>query len=252
MTQFAMVIDLQKCVSCGACALACKTENNTALRKNGQTHNYADFIHSTEGKFPNIQHKTMPVLCNHCTDAPCVEACPVEPKAMFKTKDGITMHNDERCIGCRACQQACPYSLDEVVHDNEYSVISYNAEGKPYQPFYHDTTEVIPGCTSSGFDTARAARAIPPHRTKYDDPDYDDVRRSNIVEKCYFCRHRVKKGKLPYCVESCPAKARTFGDVSDPKSNVSKLLEKYEHLVLKPEEGTKPNVYYIRKYSVKG
>ena len=61
-----------------------------------------------------------------------------------------------------------------------------------------------------------------------------------------------KKGKLPYCVESCPAKARTFGDVSDPKSNVSKLLEKYEHLVLKPEEGTKPNVYYIRKYSVKG
>jgi len=181
-----------------------------------------------------------------------VEACPVEPKAMFNTKDGITMHNDERCIGCRACQEACPYSMEEVSKDSEYSVISYNAEGKPYQLFYHDTTEVIPGCTSSGFDTARASRALPPHRTKYDDPDYDDVRRSNIVEKCYFCRHRVKKGKLPYCVESCPAKARTFGDVSDPKSNVSKLLEKYEHLVLKPEEGTKPNVYYIRKYSVKG
>jgi Fe-S-cluster-containing dehydrogenase component len=252
MRQYAMLIDLQKCVSCGACAIACKTENNTALRKNGQTHNYADFIHKTEGTFPDIKHTTMPVLCNHCSDAPCVEACPVTPKAMFKTKDGITMHNNERCIGCRACQQACPYSLDEVVDDNDYSVISYNEEGEPYQAFFHDNTEVIPGCTSSGVDTARAARTTPPHRTIYDHPDYDDVRRSHIVEKCIFCEHRVEKNKLPFCVESCPARARVFGDINDPNSEISKLLKKHKGTVLKPEEGTSPNVYYIRNYNQKG
>jgi len=119
MTQFAMIIDLRKCVGCGACALACKTENNTALRKNGQTHNWADFVHETTGKFPDTGYRTMPVLCNHCSNAPCVEACPVEPKAMFKTPDGITMHNDERCIGCRSCQEACPYSMEEVKKDIE-------------------------------------------------------------------------------------------------------------------------------------
>ena len=251
MTQYAMVIDLQKCVSCGACALACKTENNTALRRNGQTHNFTDFIYKTDGKFPDLSHSTMPVQCNHCSKAVCVEVCPVEPKAMFKTEDGLTMHSDERCIGCRLCQEACPYSLDEVVDDNSYSVISYNDEDEPYDAFYHDGTAVIPNCTSSGVDTARATRTNPPHRTKYYHPDYEDVRRSNIVEKCYFCAHRLAKGELPYCVESCTARARRFGDISDPNSEVSKLLKKYKNFVLKPEEGTKPNVYYIRKYSVK-
>ncbi|MCI5137881.1 MAG: 4Fe-4S dicluster domain-containing protein, partial [Candidatus Electrothrix sp. AR1] len=106
MTQYAMIIDLRKCVGCGACALACKTENNTALRHKGQTHNWADFIHQTQGKFPDTTYRTLPVLCNHCTNAPCVAACPVTPKAMYKTPEGITMHNDKRCIGCRACQAA--------------------------------------------------------------------------------------------------------------------------------------------------
>jgi Fe-S-cluster-containing dehydrogenase component len=251
MTQYALLVDLQKCVSCGACAIACKTENNTAIRRNGQTHNFADFIFRTEGVFPNLKHTTLPVMCNHCSNAPCVEECPVEPKAMFKTPEGTTMHNDERCIGCLACQDACPYSLSEVTKDGEYSVISYNEAKQPYEAFYHDGTEVIPGCTSSGIDTARAARANPPHRTKFDHPDYEDVRRADIVEKCILCEHRVKNGLLPYCVVSCTARARVFGDREDPKSEVSKLLEKYEHFVLKPEEGTKPNVYYIRKYSVK-
>lgn len=247
-----MVIDLRKCVGCGACALACKTENNTALRNNGQTHNWADFLHETTGKFPNTGYKTQPVLCNHCSKAPCIEACPVEPKAMYKTADGITMHNDERCIGCRACQEACPYSMEEVARDGgygEYSVISYNEEGQPTQPFYSENKTLIPGCTSSGIDTARAYGATPPHRTKYNDPDYKDVRRSNIVEKCIFCRHLIVKGKLPYCVDSCPAGARIFGDKNDPQSEVAQLLKNHKSTVLKPEAGTKPNVYYIRRYS---
>lgn len=249
MTQYAMVIDLKKCVGCGACALACKTENNTALRNFGQAHNWADFQHETSGKFPKTKYMTRPVLCNHCSNAPCIKACPVTPKAMYKTEDGITMTNNERCIGCRACQEACPYSKMEL-KGTETSVISFNEFDQPYEPFYENKSEVIPGCTSSGAEVAKKTDN-PPHRTRYDHPDYADVRRSGTVEKCIFCEHRVKKGELPYCVVSCPAKARIFGDLSDPNSEVAQLVKKYKGTVLKPQKGTKPNVYYIRSYGVK-
>ena len=251
MTQYAMVIDLQKCVGCGACALACKTENNTALRRNGQTHNFADYQHETIGQFPHTKYMTRPVLCNHCSKAPCVEACPVEPKAMFKTPDGITMHDDARCIGCRACQEACPYSKEEV-KIGETSVISYTgAEGEPYETFYMDKTELIKDGTTSGAEIAAKAGDNPPHRTRYTHPSYEDVRRSNITEKCLFCDHRLKNGELPYCVVSCPAGARIFGDRNDPNSDVAKLMAKHKSTVLKPEEGTEPNVFYIRDYGLR-
>lgn len=249
-----MIIDLRKCVGCGACALACKTENNTAIRKDGQTYNWADFLHETEGKFPDTTFRTLPVLCNHCSDAPCVEACPVEPKAMYKTEDGITMHNDERCIGCRACQDACPYSMYEVTKDGaygEYSVISYNEEGQPTHPFYRDKTELLQGSTGSGAEISSITGSVPPHQTRYNHPDYESVRRDNIVEKCIFCDHRVKNNELPYCVDACPSGARVFGDLNDKNGEPAKLLKQYQHFVLQPEEGTKPNVFYIRDYSAK-
>ena len=248
MTQYAMVIDLQKCVGCGACALACKTENNTAGRHDGQAHNWADFQNETSGKFPKTKYTTRPVLCNHCSNAPCVKACPVTPKAMYKTKEGITMHDDARCIGCRLCQEACPYSKTEV-KGGETSVISYTGdEGAPYDPFFTNKTAMIAGVTMSPAELA-SKTDLPPHRTKYDHPDYQDVRRSNITEKCIFCEHRVAKGELPNCVVACPAKARIFGDISDKNSEVAQLVKKYKGTVLKPEKGTKPNVYYIRSFS---
>lgn len=251
MTQYAMVIDLQKCVGCGACALACKTENNTAMRKNGQTYNWADFIHETTGTFPNTRYRTLPVLCNHCSDAPCVEACPVEPKAMYKTADGITMHNQSRCIGCRSCQDACPYSMEEVTKDGsagQYSVISYNEEGEATQSFFMDKEELIKGCSASGAEQVRLAGVNPPHATGYSHPDYKDIRRDNVVEKCILCDHRLQQRKQPYCVDSCPSGARVVGDIHDPDSEAYKLLRKYKSIVLKQDEGTSPNVYYIREY----
>lgn len=254
MTQYAMIIDLRKCVGCGACALACKTENNTALRKDGQTHNWADFIHETTGTFPNTKYRTLPVLCNHCSDAPCVEACPVEPKAMYKTEEGITMHNVERCIGCRSCQDSCPYSMEEVERDGafgEYSVISYNEEGESTHPYYSDDKQLIPGCSTSAAEQAKIAGATPPHKTQYDHPDYECVRRDNVVEKCILCDHRLQVDKQPYCVVSCPAGARLVGDISNPESEAFKLLRKHTSFVLKQEEGTSPNVYYIRDYGAR-
>jgi Fe-S-cluster-containing dehydrogenase component len=249
--QYAMVIDLQKCVGCGACAIACKSENNTPMRQDGQSFNWADFQHEVKGKFPDMTHTSRPVLCNHCSNAPCVEACPVTPKAMFKTDDGITMHNNERCIGCRQCQQACPYSQASV-EIGQWSVISFNESGKDSHTFYRDPSELIMVGTASGAEMARRTQSIPPYRTKYSHPEYDDVRRAGIVEKCIFCDHRVKNGELPYCASSCPSGARVFGDINNSSSDAAKLLKKYKPEVLKPEAGTKPNVYYVRSFKVKG
>lgn len=251
MAQYCMVIDLQKCAGCGACGIACKTENNTPDRKNGQTFNWADYMIKMEGRFPNVSFAAVPVLCNHCSNAACVEACPVEPKAMFKTPEGITMHNDERCIGCRSCQIACPYSAEDVEAEKaEYSVISFNFDGDDVHSAYTSKAAVIPGATASGAETAKKTGGLPPYKTNYSHPEYEAVRRAGVTEKCYLCHHRLMTDKKPWCVESCPSGARVVGDKDDPNSEVSKLLAKYPSMVLKPEEGTKPNVYYIRKFKV--
>jgi Fe-S-cluster-containing dehydrogenase component len=248
--QYGMVIDLQKCVGCGACALACKTENNTQGRADGQTFNWADFIYQEEGTFPKATYRTIPVLCNHCSDAPCVKVCPVKPKAMFKTPDGITMHNDERCIGCLRCQKACPYSVSDINKQKaQYSVISANLSEA--HPASRDSSEMIKGCTASGVETTKAAGAVPPYKHAYQHPDYASVRKAGVTEKCIFCEHRIKKGEQPYCVAACPSKARIFGDLNDAASAPAQALKKHKPMRLKEEKKTKPNVAYIRSFDTK-
>jgi molybdopterin-containing oxidoreductase family iron-sulfur binding subunit len=74
------------------------------------------------------------------------------------------------------------------------------------------------------------------------------IRPRGIVEKCTFCDHRLKIGELPACVVACPADARIFGDLNDPQSPPSRALAKHAPRVLKPEQGTRPRVFYIRDY----
>lgn len=254
MARYGMVIDLQKCVGCGACALACKTENNTQNSGGGQTFNWADFTYREGGKFPNVKYAAIPVLCNQCSNAACVEACPVKPeKAMFKTPEGITMHNDERCIGCRKCQRACPYSARDVgKEDADYSVISYNRRRSDTHPVYTDDKPLIRGCTTSGAELAAKTGSKPPHATVYESADYRAVREDGVVEKCILCAHRLARNEQPYCVASCPAGARTVGDLDDPGSDAAKLLKANKSFVLEPEKGTQPNVHYVRAFSVRG
>jgi Fe-S-cluster-containing dehydrogenase component len=253
--RFGMVINLQKCVGCGCCTIACKAENNTRDRAGGQSHNWSDLLIRTAGTFPNVVHTVMPVLCNHCSNAPCVEACPVEGKAMFKTPEGVTMHDDERCIGCRACQEACPYSSfelgDESLAGEAYSTISYNEDDKPTQPRWADKSVMIPGCTASGAETAAAAGAATPMANRFAAGDVEAIRRPGVVEKCTFCYHRTSKGLQPACVEACPAKARIFGDQDDPDAEIVRVLRAENWFRLQEEKGTKPNVYYIGKYSAR-
>lgn len=255
MARLGMVIDLQRCVGCGACAFACKAENNTRDRADGQSFNWADFVMKTEGTFPNTTHWVMPVLCNHCTDAPCVKACPVNPKAMYKTPEGITMHDDALCIGCRLCQYACPYSNGSLGEDSldgaAYSVISFNPKDAPTQPKWTANAAVIPGGTATGALTAQAAGATPPAKNQWPAGDVDPVRKAGVVEKCTFCYHRTSNGMQPACVEVCPSKARIFGDQDDANSEIAKVLKAQKSFRLQEDKGTRPNVHYVGKYSAR-
>lgn len=262
MTRFGMVIDLAKCNGCGACAFACKTENNTRDRVKGYSFNWADFLMHTDGTFPNTTHSVIPVLCNHCSDAPCVKGCPGNPekagkgkpfKALFKTPEGITLHNPELCTGCGDCLKLCPYSHEKLdatsLHGGSYSVISLNAAEDDPQPRWSDTKSAIPGCTTSGAEVAKLAGAVPPTMNQWKGGDLQPVRTDDVIEKCTFCYHRVLNGLQPACVEACPAKARIFGDQEDPNSEISKILKAEKSFRLQEDKGTKPNVHYIGKYS---
>jgi Fe-S-cluster-containing dehydrogenase component len=202
-----------------------------------------------------VTHSVIPVLCNHCSNAPCVEACPVTPKAMYKTPEGITMHDDATCIGCRACQNACPYSSTELkessLNGEAYSVISYNTHDAETQPKWADKTAMIPGLTASGAETAQRAGAKVPALNKFAAGDVDPIRKAGVVEKCTFCYHRTSKGLQPACVEVCPSQARIFGDQDDANAQISKVLKASRSFRLQEEKGTRPNVYYVGKYTTR-
>jgi molybdopterin-containing oxidoreductase family iron-sulfur binding subunit len=133
-----------------------------------------------------------------------VKACPVG--ATYKRKeDGIVIQDLDKCIGCRYCMVACPYS----------GVRQFNWK----QPEYY-------------LDFAVGDADAPKHQY-------------NTVEKCNFCVTRLAEGKKPACMELCPGRARYFGDIDDPESEVSKAIKGRDYFHLLEEKGTKPSVYYL-------
>jgi len=199
MPRYGMVVDLRKCIGCQSCVVACKSEHNTPtgiLQTN--------VLERELGKFPNVVRVFLPVLCNHCEEPTCVEVCPSQ--ATFKREDGVVMIDFEKCIGCGACDEHCPYHARVLVQDNR--------------------------------------TLFPDGKTVFEKPVHQKIP-GKVALKCDFCFFRVEKGKQPACVEVCPTEARVFGDVGDPKSTVSGLIQKYQAWVMLPDKNTKPQVYYI-------
>lgn len=198
--RWGMVIDLKRCIGCYGCQLSCKAEHGTPPGVF-----FARLLKQEEGHYPTVRQLFLPVLCFHCDDPPCVDVCPTE--ASFKWPDGIVDIDAEKCVGCRACMMACPYTQ---------------------RYFYDEEQYYFPGNGATPYEKARSQR----HQT-------------GVVMKCNFCRDRVIAGKEPACVANCPAVARYFGDLDDPTSEVSRLIKERGGYTLHPELGTGPAVYYL-------
>lgn len=210
--KWGMVIDLRKCTGCNGCNIACVTENNLPP---GVT--YRPVMTETQGTFPNVSRRFVPRPCLQCDNPPCTPVCPV--KATWKRADGITVIDYDRCIGCRYCMTACPYSARYY----DFGTFYGDSEGGERQPY-----ELLP---------------TPEYGKNYQ----RDKGGSPIgnVRKCHFCIHRIERGDLPACVLSCMGRATYFGDMNDPHSLVSELIAQPNVMRLREELGTDPKVFYL-------
>ncbi|MEL6768423.1 MAG: 4Fe-4S dicluster domain-containing protein [Pseudomonadota bacterium] len=206
-----LVIDLDICVGCHACAVACKAWNTQSGGGTGlediasvplsdqdpygaaPSGTWLNRIHSYEispGAGAPAQLVHFPKSCLHCDDAPCVTVCPTG--ASYKrVEDGIVLVNEDACMGCGLCAWACPYGAREL------------------------------------------------------------DRAAGVMKKCTLCVDRIydealpEEDRVPACVRACPAGARAFGDLADPESEASRLSAARGGMDLMPEQGTKPVNRYL-------
>ena len=232
MAKWGMVIDLEKCTGCQACTTACQMENTRLPGENWQ-----DVLYYTEGKYPNAKMTWLPRPCMHCENASCVEVCPT--KATYKTDDGVVLVDWNKCIGCKYCMIACPYGVRFFT--DEKPVVS------------PDVRKVYAGGDRSW---------NPPYKGPQDDPTKGiGIQPNGVVSKCTFCYHKVSKAPkgtpdldedipalkefVPACVRVCAPKARYFGDLDNPASQVNKLISAKRGTRLLDHMGNKPQVYYL-------
>jgi molybdopterin-containing oxidoreductase family iron-sulfur binding subunit len=201
------VIDLSKCKNARMCMAAC--QNSHQLRPEQHHVNVHRIDHGGE-----TAPFFMPKPCQHCDNPPCTKVCPVD--ATFRRQDGIVLIDNERCIGCRFCIAACPYSArifnwEEPKDAEKYEDVEYDVELN-----------------------------VPQKR--------------GTVSKCVFSADQLRIGELPYCVKACPNGVYWFGDENEnavtngttkETVNFKELLKDNAAYVLLPELGTKPRVYYL-------
>lgn len=124
--RYGMVIDLERCIGCNACTVACKQKNATPRGTF-----WCKVTTTEEGEYPKAYRKHMPTLCNHCENAVCVNVCPTG--ATYKREDGIVMVDDDKCIGCRYCIAACPYGVRTFNFGDESTYFPELEEANPYE-----------------------------------------------------------------------------------------------------------------------
>ena len=238
--RYGMVIDLDKCTGCGACAVACSSENNVFTRTDEsdkvRSITWLRVYRFDNGKsYPDTRQAYLPRPCMHCdSHTPCTSVCP--PTATdYNPEDGIVSQIYTRCIGCRYCVAACPY---HVRYFNWFDSL-----------WPKDTKEHL-------------------------NPDVS-ARMRGVVEKCTFCFHRLQRARqqvyakgerdvaenayVPACVEACPTNAMLFGDLLNPDHAITKLLGvKYDghHFSytnprafrLLERLGSEPKVFYLTSH----
>ena len=222
--RWGMVIDLDLCTGCEACVVACHSENNIRIAgedqaARGRSVNWIRVERYFEGEFPDVRARFMPVLCQHCDDAPCEPVCPVF--ATYHTDEGLNAQVYNRCIGTRYCANNCPYTVR----------------------FFNFNDPVWPEPLQNAWN-----------------PEVS-VRSKGIMEKCTFCIQRIRKAEMaaheenrplrdgdvvPACVQSCPTRAMSFGDMSDSSSQVSRLARSDRATRLLEDLGTRPRVVYLK------
>ena len=212
--RWGLVIDLKKCYGCNACVLACKQEH---FLLTGMFFNHV--VMTETGKFPDVKKLMVPTLCNHCADPVCAQACPAG--ATYQRADGIVAVDADKCTGCQYCIMACPYHQRNFV---ESADSSYYEQGRSPREKLGETLNPF---------------------------------REGTVVKCTFCMEKIDEGlkkglrpgidreATPACVNTCYTKARIFGDLDDPDSEVSRLIKNHHAYTLCPETGARPSVYYI-------
>jgi molybdopterin-containing oxidoreductase family iron-sulfur binding subunit len=203
--KFVMVIDLSRCKNVGACKKAC---NHAHQLNPGQ-----NWIKVLEMK--DADHTAPywePTTCMHCDEPPCVKVCPVD--ATFKRQDGIVLIDSDRCIGCRFCMAACPYSTR--VFNWQEPILEEEVAAQPYS------------CETS----------MP--------------QKKGTVSKCDFCPDMTRKGELPHCVSACPNGVFFFGDQNEDSVTNGAETFRFSELIkdkagyrLMEDLGTKPRVYYL-------
>lgn len=202
--KWVMVIDQAECDGCERCSVTCAKHHEIPAERQWMR------IYKMQA-VPGQTAHWFPKPCFHCDDPPCTRVCPVD--ATFKRQDGIVLIDNERCIGCRFCMAACPYSTRVFNWDRP------------------------PETTKAGDYT----------------PEKSVPRRMGTVEKCDFCPEMLREGKLPHCVSACRKGALMFGDknedaVSDGKGRthrLSLLLQDKSAYRYLEELGTQPSVYYL-------
>jgi len=225
MPQWGMVVDLDRCNGCSACVVACQSENNIPFAgeeqaEKGRSITWLRMERHTEGSWPNVKTRFLPVLCQHCDEAPCVPVCPVG--ATYENPEGINAQVNARCVGLRFCANACPYSV---------RYFNFEPPSWPEPLTKHLNPDVlvrerghIEKCT---FCVQRIRRAKDRAQDESRPPRDGDV--------------------TPACAQSCPAQAMVFGDLEDPASRVSRLSRDPRAFRLMEELGTRPRVTYLKR-----
>ena len=181
MAQRCIVVDLDRCTGCHTCTVACKFENDLGLG------NYrCDVLDvGPTGTHPDIEMYWLPIMCQQCTNAPCVEVCPTG--ASYRADNDVVMVDEDACIGCKSCLTACPYS-------------DADGQSRPSVRWLRSDTNTVTKCTLCNHLTALS------DGIENEDDTYD-------TEHC-----------VPPCVHNCCNGARYFGDLEDENSTVSQAI----------------------------